>query len=756
MYSMNFSFNLNEFTKSVNGCESYYYTGGAYDTESSTITHREKQKIGKREIETTIVDSCFLYHLQFAIDETYYKFRAVNVFINWFETLVKYIKEHSIEHEENPKFIIWVANLSHEWAFIKNYIVERFAITKIFAKTRRDVLLIELDNCIQFRECIGLFGHSLADISKNWCKKYKKLVGDLDYNKVRTFNTELTEFKPYIIKYKLNSKNRIEPIYKYSESDYCKNDVLVLTEMHKNVFNTYIKNGVIYVPYTTTGFVRIKLKDSIEHSEQITNQRENLGGKWLDRTNVQLLKAQNRNIYTTATHWNILRQYAFSGGLSGSNIEYVGKPQKNVKCADITSDYPFQLLTKQFPHGNIKTGGKETFEKIKNTKMWFAIIKFDKWNSKNNHAVFSKHKVLNGPKNNENFARVFGEPQNVVIYNGKIKHAENIVVCINNIDLKTYEMIYDMFGMQVLKCWYFPFKRRLPEWLRQPVIEDYKTKAKLKIQELTDTIEYKDSKARVNSMYGCLACRPNDIFNDIDIEYLFKPEKEYTFSELKNNSWLNPYWAFYITSYARQMLIQYIAKYPNAVIQYDTDSLYFKYKTTQGKALEKELIEYNEKQINENRRIFKDVIDSELLYDLGTWDFDKPLKNFLGMGAKKYIKEEIQKDGTTKIKTVIAGLPKSAVAKMIKEEHIENPFTAFNPVELNTAVIIRHMFADKFASVYSDTTQTTYKQITDYKGETVLQPVTSFHAIVPIDFTLSIAKDFMDHIKQFQKIKKLQ
>lgn len=735
MLSTNFSFSLDRFTKSVNNCDSFYYIGGAYDTESSTIKHRKKQKIGKKEFETTIVDACFLYHLQFAIGEDYYSFRTISSFMNWFESLVTYIKNHSIEHEENPKFIIWVANLSHEWAFIKNYISTRFAVSKIFAKSKRDVLLIEINQCVQFRECIGLFGHSLADISKNWCQKYKKLVGDLDYDKVRTFNTELTE----------------------QEQAYCKNDVLVLTEMHERVMQTYMRNDIIYMPYTTTGFVRIKLKDSIEHDEELTHRRENLSEKWWNRTNVQLLKAQNRNIFTTAQHWNILRQYAFCGGLSGSNIEYVGKPLKNVKCADITSDYPYQLLTKLFPQGNIRTGGRETFDKIKDKKMWFAIIKFDKVNSKTNHAVFSKHKIMNLKENSEAFANAFGDCTKTIIYNGKIKYAENMVVAINNIDLETYKMIYDLEGMTVYKCWYFPFKSTLPNWLRIPVIEDYITKAKLKIEGLSDTLEYRDSKARVNSMYGCLACRPNDIFNDLDFEYLFKPEKEFTFEDMRNNTWLNPYWAFYITSYARQMLIQYIAKYPDAIIQYDTDSLYFRYKTKQGQQLEEELTKFNEDRIRRNEREFRkfDVAEKELLNDLGTWDFESPLKNFLGLGAKKYIKEQKNKEGKWEIKTVIAGLPKNAIKKMIAEEGITNPFSRFNPVELDTIVVIEHMFADKFASVYSDVNTEKYEAITDYKGETVLQPVSSYHAIVPIDFTLSIAPEYLKHIKQFQKIKQL-
>ena len=718
---------LSQTTNSVDNCESYFYTGAAYDTESSTIMHTEEIH-GETHY---CIDSCFVYHIQFAIDDFYYPFRTYRDFLTWFDYLIEYVKQQNVSRETPAKLIIWVANLSHEWAFMKNYIKERYNITKCFAKERRAPLLIEINECIQIRESIGLFGHSLADIAKNWCAKYTKLKGDLDYNKVRHFNTPITP----------------------KEQQYMKNDVLILTEMHHAIFKAYMReNGVIYIPYTVSGFVRLKLKKSIAENEELTIQRENIGGKWLNKKNIGLIKNRNQKLFTCARDWNILRQYAFAGGVVGSNIAYVGKTLKGVKCADITSDYPYQMLTKKYPHGKIQTGNKTDYDRCKKEhKPYFILAYIDEMTAKTNHAVFSEHKILNHPKYGDTkIIERHGVPRDFIKNNGKLLTGKNLIVAWNDVDEQAYNLAYDIKGMVIIKVWFFPWGyRALPDWLIDNVIRDYITKAKLKASGQKDTIEYKDAKRDVNTYFGTLATRCEDIFDSMDILNWFTPTEEYKFSDLKYNTWLNPYWAFYVTSYARKMLIERIVKYPDAIVQYDTDSLYYR-PNKQGKELEKALSTFNQQCVENNVKKFRDIPDAEYIHDLGTWDFDEPYDNFICMGAKKYIKEH---DGM--IETVIAGLPKSAIPKQNKRYHIKRVFDYYNPILKETDIIIKHMFVNKFASVYDDTTIEKYVPIKDYKGETVLQPVTSFHALAPIDFTLSVADDYLKQIKAFQKQKTL-
>ena len=719
---------ISQVTTSINNCESYFLTGSAYDTESSTIMHTEEINGEKH----YCIDACFVYHIQFAIDENYYTFSTFRDFITWLQYYIQFIQQENVSRETPSKMIIWVANLSHEWAFMKNYIKSSFNITKCFAKERRAPLLIELNECVQFRETIGLFGHSLADIAKNWCTKYKKLKGDLDYSKIRHFNTSIT-----------NKKEQL----------YMKYDVLILTEMHHAIINAYRREtGVIYIPYTVSGFVRLKLKRSIEEDEELTATRENLGGKWLNKSNVSLLKNRNQKLFTCARDWNILRQYAFAGGVVGSNIAYVGKTQKGVKCADITSDYPYQMLTKKFPHGKIQVGTDADYKQCKQKKLPFFMLAYvEEMTAKTNHAIYSQHKIVNDKKYGDSkIINRHGLPRDMIINNGKLLTGKNLIVAWNDVDEQAYNLAYDIKGIVVLKLWFFPWGyKQLPEWLTRCVITDYITKAKLKATGQKDTIEYKDAKRDVNTYFGTLATRCEDIFDNLDCLAWFMPSKEYDFSDLKYNTWLNPYWAFYVTSYARKMLIENIVKYPDAILQYDTDSLYYK-PNKQGVQLENDLSTFNQQCVKNNKKLFRDVPDKEFIFDLGTWDFDEPYDNFICMGAKKYIKEH---DGI--IETVIAGLPKTAIPKQNKRYHIKHVFDYYNPILKETDIVIKHMFVNKFASVYDDTPVEKYVPIKDYNGETVLQPVTSFHALAPIDFTLSVADDYMKQIKAFQKQKVL-
>lgn len=719
---------LSRCTASVKNCESYYLTGCGYDTESTTIKHEEIDN----DIKRTVIDSCFVYHIQFAIDEQYFSFRTFRDFCTWFDELLKTVKNDSVSRETKPKLLIWVANLSHEWAFMKNYFISRYKITKCFAKGHRDVLLVEIDECIQFREAIGLFGHSLADIAKNWCKKYKKLVGDLQYDLCRTFETPI----------------------KKRERAYMENDVFILTEMHHAVFNAYTRdNGVIYIPYTVAGFVRLNLKKAIEENEDLTETRESLGGKWLEKSNVQLLKKRNQKLFTTADDWNILREYGFAGGGVGSNIAHVGKVKKHVKCADITSDYPYQMLLKKFPNGPIKRGTLSDLQMCERDKLpYFTLIHVDEIRAKTQHALLSEHKIVNHKKyGTTEYIQRHGTPKNMIVYNGKIKLAQNVVLVWSDIDRATYENAYDIKGFHMLKLWYFPWGyRRLPDWFVDCIVKAYITKAKLKVSGQKNTVEYNDAKRDVNTGFGVLASRQEDIYNSLDYLSWFVPKKEFQFQDMVRNTWLNPYWAFYVTSYARQMLFQYIVKYPDCIMQYDTDSLYF-IANKQGEQLEKEILTFNQQCVENNKRRFKNIPDNEFIFDLGTWDFDDEYDNFLCMGAKKYIKQH-----GDAIETVIAGLPKAAIPKEIKRYHVKHIFERFNPILQDCDITIRHMFAHKFASVYNDQTHEEYQLITDYQNHTSLQPVTSFHALAPIDFTLGVADDYMKQIRAYQKIKPLK
>lgn len=702
--------------------EPVYKTGIGLDTESTTIKHYDKKHY------KWIVDSCFCYTYQISIGTKYYAiYRTIEEVIAFFRILNQILKSKNDMSmsigEPCAKCWIWVANLSHEWSFIKYQMCNNFALQKCFAKSNRDVLYCDFGR-FMLRECIGLFGHSLADIAKNWTTT-QKLKGDLDYDLIRTHETPLSE----------------------KEKQYCINDVLILAEMHEAVISAYKQdNGGVILPNTSSGFVRLKLKNAIRNDVDLSEEREifNLNkcmtGNREIKTNLAYLCRQNKDLFYSKYQWETCRIYAYCGGLCGSNIDYVGKTLHNIQCVDLTSDYPAQLLHKKFPSGKLTKISKNEFSDALHGKRPFLMMcKIIKMESKTHHATFSQHKALN--YENPVYIEHYGKIKNMIVYNGKIRRAYNVIAILSDVDLKSYDMIYDL-QFTPITIYRFDRYTNIPSWLATSIIHDYITKSKLKIAGLSNTLEYYDSKRNVNTYYGVLATRPSDMYDEF-INGIFEPSKEFSYNEMRCNTWLNPYIAFWCTAYARQILMYFISKYPDLIVQYDTDSLY--YITKNGEPLKQEIEKYNAHITAKNERKFKNNPDKNLLMTLGTWDFENTYINFLAMGAKKYIKQ----DKENGIQTVIAGLPKMAIPSEIANEHIKKPFTYYNSLRKyidtdgkNQTIIIKHQYANKFASVYNDTEFVSCETITDYMGNTAEQKTGCYHAIVPIDFTLAMKQDY--------------
>lgn len=709
-----------------------FKTAAGYDSESTTITGERVERVKKdgTPVYKTYVKHCFCYAWQYAIETDAAEIpRTKEGIIELLRETVAAVQFYNKLHETDAVFIIGVANLAHEWAFIKKAIYDNFEITKIFGKSKRDILYIRIDGCVELREIIGLLGHSLDDITKHWCgEDNRKLTGEFDYSKIRTSET---------------------PLDPNTEIPYMVRDVTSIVEAMRNAIKHYTQpDGVCCLPYTSSGFVRLRLKNAIRENDDITAEREQynfLHNTKIDN-NVKYIKRRNRVCVTDAFQWYICREYGYAGGLCGSNIDLAGKVLKNVVCADLTSDYPAQLSHKKYPSGRLRriVGdlNKRRRELEKENRPYFCILHVERLKAKTQHAVLSNHKLINGVDGDPNVFRYVGAPQHLIVYNGKIHYGENLLICVNDVDIKAYSELYEIKA-GVLALWAFDKYAPAPSWLLSCLWDAYEDKSKLKIQGLSGTQEYNDTKVVCNSFYGVLATRIQETLDELDGLLNLMSCKDKTFKDIKNNFWLNPYIAFYCTSYARAILMHFIARYPDNIVQYDTDSLYF---IRDGNGLEKALLKYNEEIRNKNKLLFRNRENAALFDTLGTWDFENTYKRFLGMGAKKYIKEDDKG-----IHTVIAGLPKNAIPKEIEERGIRAPFDYYNPLvkytrELSNDIIIKHTFAHKFASVYGDDMEEKEIEIVDHTGRLCRQVESSYHAIIPIDFTLSMAYTYIKHI----------
>lgn len=113
----------------------------------------------------------------------------------------------------SKRIIIWIANLSFEFQFIR----KRFNFTKIFAKEQRKPLYAIIDDCIELRDPLPISGGSLAQLAKDFTIT-QKLVGYLDYSILRNSNTPI----------------------KKGELQYSINDVVILKEWSEFIFRVYI------------------------------------------------------------------------------------------------------------------------------------------------------------------------------------------------------------------------------------------------------------------------------------------------------------------------------------------------------------------------------------------------------------------------------------------------------------------------------------------------------------------------------------
>ena len=674
-------------------CEYYLRCGAGYDTESTTITDEKGKPL-----------FAFVYHIQIMINGRYIYFRELSLLVPFLQQLcqeVKRFKKHSSSAKQ-PVLIIWVANLAHEYAFFKRHLAE-VGISDVFAKTERDPLKITLQECIELRECIGLFGSSLADIAKNNTKT-QKLTGDLDYDLIRTPSTPLTR----------------------EEYNYCRNDVAILDELSEVAFREFTDQK-LKIPMTSTGILRQKCKNRIHNKY------------YEEKSNTPLMPSDELD-------YVMQRRFSYAGGLSGTSPVFAGKFVKRSKMADIVSDYPAQMNHHYFPAGELKETKPENFPKIGN-KFKIMLFRADII-PKTKHAVLSIHKIMNYFTASSAVPSI-GRIKSAIPVNGKLWEGKNALLLLNNTELKALSELYSFKNIRLYRVWYFTEKKRPPKFLRDCMNEDYLLKKQLKNEGQKDTPIYAKTKAAINSYYGMTATRLYDCiykYNEAEQD-IREAASELQYEQRREKMWLSPYIAYWTTSYARSILMHFIAAYPDLILQYDTDSLYYitdpdVVPAERIAALEAELQEYNRMKMLKNNRLFKG--DKNYL-DLGTWEIDKEENTgFKGLGAKRYIVRTAE----GKLKPTVAGMVKSSFKEYIAETG-KDPFEVFeNDFTLN------RMHSKKLASKYNDE-YIGLQKVTDYKGNTELVDVGTYHALYPIEFTIKGADLFQKLSQLIQEEKAL-
>ena len=472
-------------------------TGVSFDIETTTI-----KKTYKKEIHPY----SYMYIATFAIG-------TINIYCTSWNEVVDFLNQiiKSNKLNKDKKVIIWVANLSFEFQFMRKHL----NITNIVARSKRNILMFEVDKCIIFQDALAISGGNLAYLASKYTKT-QKLVGDLDYSILRTYK-DIEKLSP-------------------KEKQYIINDVQILVEFHKYILDNFEK-----IPLTKTSIVRNVLKENFKKSHDYFKQQEY-------KEAITRMFPKNLDIYQS------IMCYLFRGGYVHANYKYANKIIKDILFFDEKSAYPYTMLFKYIPNtpfNEIKISKKELAEYL-NRYCCILDISFSGIKAKTTHSIESINKAI--------------EYDKAFLDNGRIQQAKHLRVLLTELDFDIYTKYYTWENFKINSI-QIAGRGELPKFIKDTIISFFE----IKENTTKDTAEYTQNKANLNSIYGCMVTRLLEYdYKVIDGEVFEVPAKDY--SEQIKNKILSPFWGIWCTSHARYLLLNASCQLEEVAYN-DTDSI---------------------------------------------------------------------------------------------------------------------------------------------------------------------------------------
>ena len=624
---------------------------------------------------------CLMYIWQLSIDDIVYYGRTWNELKSFLDKIEFY--DPNIKH-------FWIHNLAFEFQFLKS----QFSFKEIFARKRRIPITATMtDYNIEMHCTYFLSNVKLADLPKIYKLDVKKMVGDLEYNKIRTPLTKLTK----------------------KELKYCENDCLVLYHYIKKELETY--KLVEKIPLTNTGKVRRELK------ERVMNNKNYI-------TKVRKLITDDPKIYDTSI-------FTFQGGYTHANYLYTSHVVKDVDSYDFTSSYPYCLTTHLYPMTPFKKCNIKKFSDMHPTFAYMIHIKFYKIKSKYYNNIISKSKCVKCIK-----------PK---VDNGRIISADMIETYLTDIDLNLIRTAYEFESYEIIESYYSKYGY-LPKELIEFILEKYVIKTEYKGVE-EKYLEYMIEKGKFNAIYGmCVTSVIDDeVLYDDNLDWTIKELNNSDIIEkLKENKkrgFLMFEWGVWTTSHGRNNLLRCLLKLDDYVIYADTDSL----KLSPG--YDKRIIDYYNSYVK--KKVEKASIDLKIpIYKyapkdikgkshmLGLFenendsDYNHCYKEFITQGAKKYayLSRDYNKEKGVfedKFHITVAGVPKEKGALCIKK----------SLSEFKDDLVFDYKTVGKKLICYVDDEEE--RDIIDYQGNLYHASDKTGISVLPNEYTLSKSDEYV-------------
>ena len=641
--------------------------------DNNIISARDYQKLSSEDQESCEKQAC-MYIWQFSINQDVYYGRTWGEFKLFLNRL---------ELNDDTKKIVFVHNLGFEFQAIWSVL----RIKSVMSRKQRKLITCQLEDYnIELRCTLMLSNLKLEYLPDVYNLPVRKKVGDLDYNKLRTPITPLTD----------------------TELGYCEFDCLVTYWYIKAELETY--NRVDKIPITSTGKVRKQLQRLVLSNSSYVNK-------------------VSRQINTQPEVYNMLVD-AFAGGYTHANYIYADDVLKNVDSYDETSAYPYVLVTYKFPSTTFKKCNIHSLDEMLPRMAYLLTVKIKNIKSKyfNNFISTSKCSEIKGYPNYDN---------------GRIISAKEITITLTDVDLRFILDTYSYESYEIVES-YCSVYNYLPIEYVNFILDKYILKTKLKNVEGKE-IEYNREKQAYNSLYGMTVT--NTIRNEVEfVNYEDWVEKPITNNEIrdklyksKKRGFLNFAWGVWCTAYARDNLLRRVIELDEYVTYCDTDSI----KLVQG--YDKSVFEKYNKTVEE--KIRKVCADRNIDFEryapsdikgnphlLGVFECETgkgrsvTYDEFITQGAKKYA---YKVDG--EIHVTVSGVPKSGGAKCLKSLD-----------EFRDDLVFDFEHTNKLTLAYNDNQKPV--DITDYLGNKYTVKDKSGVCMLPTTYKLGKALDYAELI----------
>lgn len=594
------------------------------------------------------------------------------------------------------RLVVYCHNLAYDFQWIRGHheIVDMFALD-----THEPLKAIDARG-IEFRCSYKLSGFSLEKVGKDLTTyKMRKMVGDLDYNKVRHSGTPLTK----------------------KEIGYIIHDVKVAACYIMERIES--DGGINKIPLTSTGYVR-ELCRSNCYAKGNYRKYRNL---------MERLTINDADEYAQLCR-------AFQGGFTHASEWKTEKTLFDVTSFDFSSSYPAAMVSELYPMSKgqrVEVKSQEDFEYCLKNYCCVFDVEFTNLES----ATTIDHPISK--------SRCWGL-ESPEVDNGRIVSANVLRTTMTDVDFQYIKVFYNWEGLSIANMIVYT-RGYLPTPFVKTVLDLYRDKTELKGVAGREA-DYMHRKGMANSCYGMTVTNiVRDVIEFSDGEWgKHLPNIEEAIEQYNNSSkrFLFYPWGVFVTAYARLNLFTGIYEAGEDYVYSDTDSI----KILHAEKHSSYINAYNEyitakmRAAMEYHKLPEDYTEPKTIKGvakpLGVWDFDGHYKVFKTLGAKRYL----YMDDNNNVIMTVAGLGKSKGRDFLVNKygrfgcwkHFANGLEV--PAE-ETGKLTHTYIEDKTCGV-----------VTDYLGcDMEWEEQTSIH-MAPAPYKLSMADDYLRRLAKIKEV----